>query len=102
MNDSRVTAASTPAEDDWSGAETTNGSTSVMPMSPGNVTYTLSCTGNGTAISKQVSIVVGVPSNLTISSGPLPNGSVGTSYGTLHMVKSVEGPMLSGTFFKLE
>jgi len=98
------TASASPSESDWSGSEVANGSQSVKPPSEGTVTYTIVCTGAGGSApgSASVTATTNTSSNLTITSGPLPDGIVGQQYGTLHdLTISTTGNRASGNFFQL-
>lgn len=99
------TASANPSESDWSGSEVANGSQSVTPVSQGTVTYAIVCTGAGGSSpgSASVTATTNTSSNLTITSGPLPDGTVGKYYGQLHYVKvSSNGPTtVRGVFFQL-
>jgi Galactose oxidase, central domain len=98
------TASATPAESDWSGSEVANGSQSVKPASEGTVTYTIVCTGAGGSApgSASVTATSNTSSNLTITSGPLPDAIVGQQYGTLHdLTISTTGNKAKGNFFQL-
>jgi Galactose oxidase, central domain/Kelch motif len=97
-------ASATPTESDWSGTELMSGSQSVTPVSQGAVTYTLVCTsaGGSTSGSASVTATANTSSNLTITSGPLPDGIVGQQYGTLHSLTiSTTGNRVRGKFFQL-
>jgi hypothetical protein len=98
------TASASPSESDWSGSEVANGSQSVKPASEGTVTYALVCTGAGGSApgSASVTATTNTSSNLTITSGPLPDGIVGQQYGTLHdLTISTTGNRVRGNFFQL-
>ena len=74
-------------------------------MSQGTVTYAIVCTGAGGSSpgSASVTATTNTSSNLTITSGLLPDGTVGKYYGQLHYVKvSSNGPTtVRGVFFQL-
>ncbi len=97
-------ASATPTESDWSGSEGANGSQSVKPTSQGTITYAIVCTGAGgsTPGSASVTATANTNSNLTITSGPLPDGIVGQQYGTLQSLTiSTTGNRVRGKFFQL-
>jgi hypothetical protein len=100
-NATSCTASATPIENDWTGPEPTSGSVSVTPALAGTVIYMLMCTGAGGSAPGSVSVMVNAPSNLTITSGPLPAGTDGKAYGTLHNVLGTRGVPLKGVFFAL-
>jgi len=79
------TASATPTQADWSGNKPTSGSAPVAPTPAGSVTYSLSCTGAGGS-SQQSAMVTAIAPTLTITSGPLPAGRVGTPYGMEHQL----------------
>jgi len=101
-NATSCTASANPNESDWSGSEPISGSQSVTPTSPGVVVYTLMCTGTSGSSPGSTSVTANTSSNLTISSGPLSDGTVGVPYGQSHSVKvPPNGPVLHGVFFQL-
>jgi hypothetical protein len=100
-NATSCTASATPAANDWTGPEPTSGSISVTPTAAGTFIYMLMCTGAGGSAPGSVSVVASVPANIAITSGPLPAGTDGKLYGTLHNVLGTGGARLKGVFFAL-
>jgi Galactose oxidase, central domain len=78
-NATSCTASATPSESDWSGNQPTKGSQSVQAAAAGVVSYALSCAGPGGSASQPAS-VTWTTRQLAISSGPPPNGTVGSAY----------------------
>jgi peptidoglycan/xylan/chitin deacetylase (PgdA/CDA1 family) len=56
---SSTNATSCTASGGWTGSKATSGTQSISPTA--NTTYTLACTGNGSTVSKSVSITVSAP-----------------------------------------
>ena len=69
-NVTSCTASANPTETDWSGSLPTNGSQSVTPSSAETTTYTLQCSGTGSATSN---VTVGVSHGFT-STGSMTTG----------------------------
>ena len=84
---------------------------SMLSNGTGSFPVTLKTVGNQTITATDIakasitgisnSINVAQETGLTITSGPLPSGTVGVSYGTLHSVKNSIGRFFEADFFQL-
>jgi hypothetical protein len=83
-NATSCTASASPSQNDWSGPEPASGSTTVTPVAPGTITYTLQCTGAGGAASRDATVAASI-APLSIPPAAPPDGTVGSRYNP-HLV----------------